>query len=78
MKLLVSKLDRRTKEQELKKIFEEFGDVDACSVVMDPKTAASKGFGFIEMPNSAEANLAIRNINNKTIGNNKIRVKAAQ
>ena len=78
MKLLISKLDRRTKEQELKKIFEEYGDVESCSLVMDPKKGASKGFAFIEMPKSAEANLAIRNLNNKTIGNNKIRVKAAQ
>jgi len=78
MKILVSKLDRRTKESDLKKIFEEFGEVQTCSLVMDQKNGASKGFGFIEMPNSAEAEVAITNLDRKTVGNNIIRVKQAQ
>ena len=77
MKLLISKLDRRIKEQELKKIFEEYGDVKECSLVMDSEKGTSKGFGFVEMPNNDEAKLAIRNLNNKTFRNNRIRVKQA-
>ena len=36
------------------------------------------GFGFVEMPKSGEAKVAIKNLNNKTVGSNKIRVKKAE
>jgi RNA recognition motif-containing protein len=45
---------------------------------MDPKSGSSKGFGFIEMPNVSEAKGAIKNLNYKTIGRNKIRVKTTK
>jgi RNA recognition motif-containing protein len=45
---------------------------------MDPKSGSSKGFGFIEMPNVSEAKGAIKNLNYKTIGRNKIRVKTTE
>jgi len=49
MKLLVRNLDRLTTEEELITIFKEFGEIEYCTVVMDPKSGSSKGFGFIEM-----------------------------
>jgi RNA recognition motif-containing protein len=45
---------------------------------MDPKSGSSKGFGFIEMPKSSEANAAMKNLHYKTIGRNKIRVKTTK
>ena len=39
---------------------------------------SSKGFGFIEMPKPGEAKAAIKNLNNKTVGSNQIRVKKAE
>jgi RNA recognition motif-containing protein len=47
-------------------------------VVIDPKSGSSKGFGFIEMPNVSEAQGAIKNLNYKTVGRNKIRVKTTK
>ena len=78
MKLLVRNLDRLTTEEELEGIFSEFGEIEYCTLVMDPKTGSSKGFGFIEMPRSSEAKAAIKNLNYKTIGRNKIRVKTTK
>lgn len=78
MKLLVRNLDRSTTEEELKDLFQGFGTVQSCNLVMDQDRGASKGFGFIEMPKSGEAKAAIKNLNNKTIGSNKIRVKKAE
>jgi RNA recognition motif-containing protein len=78
MKLLVRNLDRLTTEEELKGLFQEFGVVQSCSLLIDRDSGASKGFGFIEMPKSGEAKAAIKNLNNKTIGSNKIRVKKAE
>lgn len=78
MKLLVRNLDRLTTEEELKVLFQEFGVVQSCNLVIDRDSGASKGFGFIEMPKSGEAKAAIRNLNDKTIGSSKIRVKKAE
>ncbi|OUS14156.1 RNA-binding protein [Gammaproteobacteria bacterium 53_120_T64] len=78
MKLLIRNLDRSTTEDELKVLFQEFGSVQSCDLVLDRESGASKGFGFIEMPKPGEAKAAIKNLNNKTIGDNKIRVKKAE
>ena len=78
MKLLIRNLDRLTTEEELKALFLEFGTVQSCNLVIDKDSGASKGFGFIEMPKSGEAKAAIKNLNDKSIGGNKIRVKKAE
>lgn len=78
MKLLIRNLDRETTETALKELFQEFGTVQSCNLVMDKDSGASKGFGFIEMPKSGEAKAAIKNLNNQTVGENKIRVKKAE
>jgi len=77
MKLLIRNLHRSTTEEQIKSLFEEFGTVQSCNLVMDLESGASKGFGFIEMPKPGEAKIAIKNLNNKTIDSNKIRVKNA-
>jgi len=77
MKILVRNLDRSTTQDELKALFQEFGAVQSCDLVLDRESGASKGFGFIEMPKAGEAKAAISKLNNKTIGSNKIRVKKA-
>ena len=78
MKLLIRNLDRLITEDELKAQFQEFGAVQYCNVVLDPESGKSKGFAFIEMPKPGEAKAAMKNLNNKTIGSNKIRVKKAE
>ena len=78
MKLLVRNLDRSTTEQELKDLFEAFGKVQSCDLVIDKASGASKGFGFVEMPKVGDAKKAEKNLNNKTVGGNKIRVKKAE
>ena len=78
MKLLVRNLDRLTTEEELINLFKEFGEIEYCTVVIDPKSRSSKGFGFIEMPNVSEAQGAIKNLNYKTVGRNKILVKTTK
>jgi len=78
MKLLIRNLDRLTTEEELKDLFEKIGIVQSCTLVMDKVSGESKGFGFIEMPKSGEAKIAIKKLNNKTVGSNNIRVKKAE
>ena len=77
MKLLIRNLSRSTTEKELRTLFEPFGTVQSCVLVMDKETGISKGFGFVEMPKPGDAKAAMKSINNKEIAGNKIRVKKA-
>lgn len=77
MKLLVRNLARSTTETELRALFEQYGQVQSCNLVMDPVSGKSKGFGFIEIPKPAEARAAIRELNQTSLAGNSIRVKAA-
>jgi len=78
MKLLVRNLDRSTTEEQLKDLFEAFGSVQSCNLVVDQATGLSKGFGFVEMPKAGEAKAAMKNLNDTMLGNSLIRVKKAE
>lgn len=78
MKLIILNLPRDFSEDSLTKLFKPHGKITACTIVMDAQTGASKGFGFVEMANEAEAQTAITALNGRLIDQkNKIRVKAA-
>ena len=78
MKLLIRNLTRNTTEAELKVLFETYGSVQSCTLVLDKDTGISKGFGFVEMPKIGEAKAAMKNLNGTELGNSKIRVKKAE
>jgi|TARA_B110000211_G_scaffold60886_2_gene68666 RNA recognition motif-containing protein len=78
MKLLARNLSRSTTEQDLRVLFSAHGTVTECNLVLDQETGKSKGFAFIEMPNEKEAKLALANLHETKVANNKIRVKIAQ
>jgi len=78
MKLLARNLSRSTTEQDLRVLFSAHGTVTECNLVLDQATGKSKGFAFIEMPNEKEAKLALANLHETKVANNKIRVKIAQ
>jgi RNA recognition motif-containing protein len=77
MKILIRNLSRETTETELRAMFEAFGLVEACNLVMDKETGKSKGFGFAEMPKHMDAKTAIKRLNNQNVKGSVIRVKAA-
>ena len=78
MKIMMRNLSRDTTAAELLALFKEYGDVQYCKLVMDNVTRKSKGFGFVEMPRAGEARAAIKGLNYRDIGGNKIRVKKAE
>ena len=77
MKLIIRNLDRSTTEEEVKALFEGYGTVQSCDLVSDKSTGGSKGFAFVEMPKAGEAKAAMKNLNNTTVAEKKIRVKRA-
>ena len=78
MKLIIRNLARSTTEEEVNALFQEYGSVQSCDLVLDKVTGASKGFAFVEMPKPGEAKVAVKNLNNITLASNTIRVKKAQ
>ena len=54
MNIYVANISFRAGEQQLKELFEEFGEVSSVKIVTDRETGRSRGFGFIEMPNESE------------------------
>ncbi len=77
MKLLVRNLARTTTEEQVKKLFEAFGKVQSCNLVIDAKTNESKGFGFVEMPKQGDGKAAMKTLNGSDVDGNNIRVKKA-
>ena len=78
MKLIIRNLARSTTAEELKVLFEEYGAVQSCDLVLDKVTGESKGFAFVEMPKPGEARVAMKKLNNMDVAENKIRVKKAE
>ena len=78
MKLLIRNLDRSTTEAALHKMFENYGAVQSCTLVLDKRSGLSKGFAFVEMPKPGEAKAAMKNLNATEVDGKMIRVKKAE
>jgi RNA recognition motif-containing protein len=78
MNIYVGNLAYRMTEDELRQAFGEFGEVSSAKIIMDRDTGQSKGFGFVEMPNQAEAEAAISALNEANIGGRSLRVNEAR
>ncbi|MBR8465623.1 RNA-binding protein [Campylobacter sp. faydin G-140] len=78
MNIYVGNLSYRMTEAELKEAFAQFGEVKRIKIVKDHETNRSKGFGFVEMDNDAEAKKAIEALNDKDVGGRALRVNEAR
>jgi cold-inducible RNA-binding protein len=77
MKIFVAGLPYDLDDAELEEIFEKFGTVASAKVAMDRETGKSKGFGFVEMPDEAQAKEAIEGLHDISLGKKPLVVKAA-
>ena len=78
MKIFVAKLAFRTTSDDLRALFEQFGEVSECKVIMDHETGRSKCYGFVEMPNEAEAYKAIVETDETVFMGNELQVKKSR
>ena len=67
MNMYVSNLGFHTSDDDLRKLFESFGQVSSAKVITDRETGRSRGFGFVKMASDTEANEAIGKLNGKEI-----------
>lgn len=77
MNIYIGNLSFSTSEESLKKLFDEFGNVETAKLIKDNFTGRSKGFGFVEMPDNSEADKAIKALNGKLIDGKNIKVNQA-
>ena len=61
--IYVGNLDFRTTEEELRKIFGGYGQVDRAEIVLDRDSGQPRGFAFVEMTNGVEGDKAIAGLN---------------
>ena len=78
MNIYISNLSFNVQDQELKGFFEAYGEVTSAKVIMDKFTNQSRGFGFVEMPDDADAQKAISELNGSTVDNRAIKVMEAR
>ena len=78
MKLFVGGLSWDTNDDTLKQFFVKVGPVVSASVITDRYTGKSRGFGFVEMENDADAKKAIEELNGKELDGRAINVNEAK
>ena len=78
MNIFVGNLPFGVSDGDMRQAFEAYGQVASANVILDKFTGKSRGFGFVEMPNDAEAKAAIAGLNNKDLQGRPIRVNEAQ
>ena len=66
--IFVGNLSFNTNEDELRQLFEPFGQVDRVSIMTDRDTGRSRGFGFVEMASNEDGEKAITALNGSSVG----------
>ena len=78
MKLYVGNLSFETTENDLQDLFEQHGKVAEVALMMDRMTGKSRGFAFVTMNDTTEANAAMAAINGKELGGRALAVNEAR
>jgi cold-inducible RNA-binding protein len=78
MRIYVGNLSYEITSDELRTTFSTFGKVDSADVVMERTTGRSRGYGFVEMPSTSEAEAAIAGLNGKVLKGRALTVNQAR
>jgi RNA recognition motif-containing protein len=78
MNLFVGNLSTEVNDDDLRKAFEEYGQVSSAKIIKDHYSGDSRGFGFVEMPSNDDALEAIRQLNGQDIKGGKLVVSEAR
>ncbi len=78
MNIYVGNLHYGITEDELRELFEEYGEVMSVKIITDKYSGRSKGYGFVEMSDDKEAQKAIDNLNEADVKGRNIRVNQAR
>ena len=76
--IYVGNLDFHTSDQDVRALFEQFGQVDNINLIRDQFSGQPRGFGFVEMADDSAADSAIQQLNGQQLGNRNITVNEAR
>ena len=77
MNIFVGNLAEEVSEDDLREVFEAFGQVESINILKDRFSGKSKGFGFVKMPSEEEGKAAIKENNGKDLKGATLRVDEA-
>jgi RNA recognition motif-containing protein len=77
-KLFVGGLSFSTSNERLREVFAEVGQVESATVVTDRDTGRSRGFGFVEMATSEEADQAVARLNGREVDGRSLKVEKSK
>lgn len=78
VEIYVGNLSYSMTDEQFRKEFERFGVVKSARIIGHRASGKSKGYGFVEMPHRKEAEIAIKNLNNREVMGRKLRVNEAR
>ncbi|NCD69640.1 RNA recognition motif domain-containing protein [Mucilaginibacter agri] len=78
MNIFVGSLPYQLKEEDLRELFEAYGEVSSAKLIIDRETGRSKGFGFVEMSDDESAQKAIDGLNGIEVSGRSIAVSQAE
>ena len=78
MNIFIGNLAFGSTEDDLRQLFEQYGAVDTINIITDHDTGRSKGFGFVEMPDTAAAKSAMQGLNGKELTGRALTVNEAK
>ncbi len=78
MNIYVGNLPYSATQEDLRQMFERHGTVESVNIIQDRETGRSKGFGFVVMPDSAQAQNAISNLNDQDMDGRKLKINEAR
>ena len=78
MNIYVGNFSQETTEGDLREAFEAFGQVTSVKIITDKYAGDPRGFGFVEMPNSREAQSAISGLDGKDLKGRALKVNEAR
>jgi RNA recognition motif-containing protein len=78
MNIYIGNIDYEVTEQDLKQSFEAFGEVSSVKIIKDKFSGRSKGYGFVDMPDEAQAKKAIQELNDSRLGGRNLVVNQAR
>jgi cold-inducible RNA-binding protein len=76
--IFIGNLAYSATEDDLRQRFEQYGVVDKVNVIIDRDTGRAKGFGFVEMPDTAAAKAAIQGLQGKELDGRTLTVNEAR
>jgi RNA recognition motif-containing protein len=76
--IFVGNLDFGATEESIRSLFQPYGAIEKVSLVTDRDTGRSRGFAFVEMTNSGEADRAIEALNGENLGGRALNVNEAR